>query len=157
MTPESVTSMKLMLEADQALTVGGDQAAIQGYLEAIIFAEKAPQEDQLFARDLMIAYCNAGLSYAYGRQGEFVESLAFADRATKVLGEKFNSNSPIDAQRLTMAFMSRIHALIKLQRRDEAEKALCEAKSTLTRISAWSTEDRENLGKLEIQLSSEDN
>jgi hypothetical protein len=154
MTPESLKSLTSMLEADNAL-LAGEKEAIRKYWQAITFAEEAPVDDPLFNKDLMIAYCNAGLSSAYARQEMFLESLASADRSTIVLEKIFNTHSLSDAERLTMAAISKGRALINLTRIDEAKRALCEARIVLETSRAWSPEDKARFRELALELKLE--
>jgi hypothetical protein len=155
MTPESMDSLKSMIEADAALLAGESDAAIRGYLEAIHSAENAPAEDLLFDRELMIAYCDAGLSCAYAEREMFVESLASADRTTAVLGKQFNNTASIDVERLCMASSSKVFALIELERLDEAKAAFFDAKSILVKASVWSADGKRRFLELAVKLGVE--
>jgi tetratricopeptide (TPR) repeat protein len=152
MTPESLNSLKLMMEADCSLLQTDYEQAIKCYSEAITWAERAPESDPLFDRELMIAYCNAGMSGAYVRQGKYIESLASAERSTSVLEEKFNTRTLCDAERLSTASMSKARALIGLGRVDEAKMAFDHANNILGTSEAWSYSDREEFLKLAKEL-----
>jgi hypothetical protein len=154
MTSNWLNALKSMLEADNAL-LAGENESVGLYWQAITCAEKV-WEPNLFNKDLMIAYSNAGLSKAYAEQGMFVESLASADRSLTFLEKTFDANSFSDAERLTMSAISKTRALMYLARLDEAQRAFCNARSILRTSNIWSPEDKLRFQELAIELKVED-